>query len=218
MRFNLILLLVPFLISVARADFILSPGAGIATSGQSDEMSGGKPTLKNGGGFGILANMDWRIFSPLTIGVGLGYYSHSGETQYKNTEATANKLDTQMGQFNFEAGAKLRFINFKKFKIFVGGGFSAGNLALTFDEDDFEDTTGALTGFERSESKGYTGYYWDAGVEYIFSNTSGLRISLKEQHIKTKEFENLNNQQINLEFVNVNVQYMHYVNWDFFFK
>lgn len=214
-----VLFILSFLfIAQAKADFILSPGAGFSTAGKSDESLNGRDVLKTSSGVGLVANMDWIVFRPLTIGIGAGYYSHISEVQYQNDQAIANKLDATMGQLNFEVGAKLRFINFKRFKVFIGGGLSAGNLSLSFDQDDFEETTGGENGYEMRESKSYTGHYWDAGIEYIFSNTSGLRISVKDQTIKSKKFENLGDKELNLEFVNVNIQYMHYVNWDFFFK
>ena len=215
---KLFVLLIFLTIPIARADLILSPGAGIATGMESDQESSGKSILNTSSGIGLQANAEWIPFRALTLGFGLGYFSHSGKTQFQNSQATVNELDTRVAQLNFEAGAKLRLINLRRFKVFVGGGVTLGSLNMNFDKSDFEEKKGDEVGYVMNESQSYNGYYLDTGVEYIFSNTSGLRVSLKNQRIKTSEFENLNNKELNLSTTNLLVQYMHYVNWDLFFK
>lgn len=90
-------------------------------------------------------------------------------------------------------------------------------MSLQFDAKDFEKKVGNTNGFEDSESKSYSGHYFDAGVEYIFSNTSGLRVSGRRETISTEKYENLGSERLTLEYYTMAIQYMHYVNWDLFF-
>lgn len=201
------------------ADFIFTPGVfGTMPMDSDEKASSGKKVLDTNGGGGFLVNLDWIVFSPLTIGFGAGYSGRAGKVQYKNADATANDLNASVTQFNLEAGAKLRLINTKYFKVFVGGGAMLGSMIMTFDEEKFEAITGSDNGFEEGETKGYNGYYLDAGVEYILSNTGGLRFSAKKNSIDTGEYENLDNKALTLDYMSYSIQYMHYVNWDFFWK
>lgn len=203
----------------ASADFIFTPGATVTGPYQSaEENLAGKEVVDANTGAGLLVNLDWIVFSPLTIGIGLGYQARSATVQYKNFFATANDLDAAMIQLTAEAGAKLRFINLKRFKTFIGGGLTVGVVSFTFNENKFESITGSSNGFEESESQSYSGIYLDAGFEYIFSNSGGLRLSGKYVEMETQEFVNLDNQSLTIDYFSVALQYMHYVNWDFFWK
>jgi hypothetical protein len=205
-------------INSARADFILSPGAEVTSAWNSLEKSADQSLLKSNVGFGLLGNMEWRIFSPLSFGIGFGYSSRAGSANYQNSINQTTQLDTSIAQFNAEAGVKLRFINTKRIKVFVGGGLNLGSMMLVFDEDDYFFKNGTLNGFNRSESKGYNGHYFDAGIEYIINNKNALRLSAKHQEIKTKAFENLDNRSLSYKYTSVSIQYMHYVSWSFFVK
>lgn len=213
-----------FLISIlisfnAFADFILSPGVTLSSPFKSyEEDSTAKAILDADAGAGLLLNLDWIVFGPLTLGVGVGYQARSARVQYKNDIATANDLDVSMIGINAEVGTKIRIINFKRFKTFIGGGLTVGSKILTYDENDFEFKTGSRNGFVESESKSYNGIYLDAGFEYILSNKSGIRLSGKYTELETAKFDNLNNESLTIDSLAYSIQYMHYVNWDFFWK
>lgn len=219
MRSYLILILLSLsLTHSARADFILSPGAEVTSAWKSLEKSSDQHLLKGNLGFGLIGSMEWRIFSPLSFGIGLGYSSRAGSSNYQNNINQTTQLDTSIAQFNAEAGVKLRFINTKRIKVFIGGGLSLGSIMLTFDEDDYLFKNDTLNGLNRSESKGYNGHYFDAGVEYIINNKNALRFSAKHQEIKTKAFENIDNRSLSYKYTAFSIQYMHYVSWSFFVK
>lgn len=203
----------------ALADFIFSPGVDVTGPLKSyEEADNGKKTLDSNAGFGFVLNLDWIVFKPLTLGIGVGYHGSSGKTQFKNNFSSAYDLDTTLINLNIDAGAKLRIINLKKIKMFIGGGLTTGILGMTFDKDKFEDITGSTTGFEESESQSYSGMFVDAGFEYILSNKSGLRLTYRRVEIETQEFENLDKSSLNIDHYSIALQYMHYVNWDFFWK
>jgi len=200
------------------ADFILSPGVELTSTMKSEEKEGNSNLLKGDVGFGFVGSMEWRLISPLSFGIGLGYSSRTGHSLFQNQDVTLTDLQTTISQFNAEAGIKLRIINTRKVKLFIGGGISIGSMALTFDKDDFIDRTHSLIGFESGETKGYQGHYFDAGIEYIINNKNALRFSAKHQQIETDDFENLNNQSVSLSNTSFSIQYMHYVSWSFFVK
>ena len=179
------------------ADFIFTPGACLSVPFSSEEKNSSKSNIiEANAGIGLQANLDWIVFGPLTLGLGLGYQARSAEVQYQNAIATANDLSASMVQFSGDVGTKLRIINFRRFKMYLGAGLNIGSLSMSFDEKDFKTTTGSKDGFEESESRSYNGRYFDAGIEYIISNTGGLRISAKQTDIETAKFVNLNNERL----------------------
>lgn len=215
---TIIALFILSLTSLARADLILSPGGFLTLPATSDQKNFiHKDIADFSAGAGLMIGMEFIKLGPLTIGIGAAYSGRSGKTQFSNSQATVENLETSMTQISADAGAKFRFVNSKKFKIFAGGGLLAGSMVMQFDDKDFEKKVGSIIGFEESETKSYSGHYFDAGIEYIFSNTSGLRVSARRETIRTEKYENLGKERLDLEYYNIAIQYMHYVNWDLLF-
>jgi hypothetical protein len=210
----------------AKADFILSPGVGVTSSYESDATdTSGRRILKMNPGFGFDGSFEIPVFKYFSLTASLNYTSNSGKTQYNftdpdNTSISASVSDLDTSSFNLSGsiGARLRFINTKKLKIFLGGGFSSGILGLTYNKSEFEDRTGSLVGFEDMESQSLAGSYQEAGGEYILTNKSALRVFARLVQFETNEFKTLGNQKVSADYTQFLVQYMHYVDWTFFWR
>lgn len=214
----LILLLSLFpLISIA--DIILSPGAAVTSAYKSDELDdSGIRILKMQSSFGLEADFEVVILKILTLNIGGMYFAGSGESQYDFKSTTASGLDTTSVVVAGMIGPRLRFINFKRFKMFLGGGYLFGSQNLTYDEDEFEDITGNTTNFESNDSASFKGSYLEGGMEYVMTNVSALRLSGRQLKYETNEFRTLGQKQLSVSPFQVAVQYLHYINWGFFWK
>lgn len=196
----------------ARADFILSTGLAVGTPLDSNEKAAnGERVLDASAGGGLQLGAEWNILPFMSFVVTGGYRARTGEVQYQNETASVADLDATIWQLHVDTGARLRFINLKRFRTYVGGGLTVGYFGALFDEDDFEETVGNKTGFEESESKPYTGTYADAGIEYILNKKSALRLFGKYTKFKTGEFENLGKERLTLDYAVFGIQYMYYV-------
>jgi hypothetical protein len=182
-----------------------------------EEGANGKNVLKTNVGLGFVGNIDW-LFGPVSLGLGAGWSSRAAKTQYNFETNTADNLDANISQFFLDAGLRLRIINAQRFKWYVGGGYTVGSMAISYDEEKYKDITGTKDGLEKAETKGYSGLFLETGFEYIMSNTSGLRFSAKHQSFESNEYRTLGNKSVTSDYAIFGIQYMHYVNWDFFWK
>lgn len=210
----------------AKANFILSPGVGVTSSYESDATSSsGKRILEMNPGFGFDGSFEILVLKYFSLTASLNYTGNSGETQYNFTDpdntaisASVSDLDTTSFNLSGSIGARLRFINTKKLRIFLGGGLSSGILGLTYNQSEFEDRTGSQVGFEDTESQSLSGTYQEAGGEYILTNKSALRVFARLVQFETNEFKTLGNQKVTADYTQFLVQYMHYVDWKFFWR
>lgn len=214
-----IILLLIFLPLLSKADVILSPGAVVTSSYKSDEMdSSGVELLKVGSSFGLEADFEIVILKILTLNIGGMYFAGNGESQYDFKSTTASGLDTASVVVAGVVGPRLRFINFKRFKMFLGGGYLFGSQNLTYDKEEFETITGNTTNFESSDSASFKGHYLEGGMEYVMSNVSALRLTGRQLKYQSNEFRTLGAEQISVSPFQVAVQYLHYINWGLFWK
>lgn len=210
----------------ALADFIFSPGVIAPLPNEStNNNSAGDPWLKMDTGFGFLLDVEPILFGPVSLNFGVSYSASTAEANYfytnsKNASDTGSmkELSTSASNFQSVLGPRLRWINFKKFKSYIGGGILVGILGLTYDEDEYAFFNGSKIGFEESEVNSFNGYYTEAGFEYIMSNKSALRLSGRNHRYKTQKFETLGDKKISFNNFQAAIQYMHYVDFSFFWK
>jgi hypothetical protein len=198
----------------ARADFILSSGLGSGTDISSEQKLNGERVLNANSGGGLTLGIDWIAIPSVSFAITGGFQLRQGQVQYQNDEVSVNNLETAVSHFYLDEGIRWRFVNNQRFKVFAGGGLTFGYFSLVFDKDDFKKQTGgSTTGYEETEGKGQAGLYAETGVEYIFSNVSGVRLFAKYAKIHTGNFDNLADKDLTMENTNINLQYIHYVNF-----
>lgn len=76
---------------------ILSPGGFLtlpATSDKQNQLQ--KDVADFSAGAGLMLGMEFIKQGPLTIGIGAAYSGRSGETQFSNTQATVENLQTSI--------------------------------------------------------------------------------------------------------------------------
>lgn len=221
LRKSILLLLILFPWAFARADFIFAPGLQALSADQSEEENAiGKSHLNLGGGGGFLADLEF-LAGPLGLNIELGWTGHgNSKAQYNNTNTgvAANDLKASGTLLTGFVGPRLRIINLKRFKTFIGGGLLTGLLFITYDEKDFDKKVGNTDGFKDSESRSLSGHYLEAGFEAILTNKSAFRLAGKSISYETKSFETLGDNKLSFQQFSVAVQYMHYVDWSFFWK
>lgn len=216
-----------FLITTsAWADFIVAPGVVANSAFRSEEKdSHNQNVLKSNGGAGLEGNFELIFLKVLTLNMGAAYTAGSAKTQYNYTNASnpsqtaqVADLEAATNQISAFAGPRLRFISTKRLKVFGGGGVITGALNLTYNEDKFTEATGNKNGFKDHEALPFNGSYYEGGFEYILNNKGGLRFLVRNVTHKSKKYETLGNSRITSHYLQFGIQYIHYVNWKFFWR
>lgn len=199
------------------AQIFISPGVSLTLPHASDEKnSSGVELLKLRRSLGIDVDAEWMIWGPLSINISGLWRGGEATSQYFYTNpsnpldtATIEDLKTNASTLGGFAGGRLRFLDKKYFKIFIGGGLTTGILYLTYDQNEFEVDNGSMIGFKEKEDQNFHGHYIEGGIELFSTKGGALRILGRQSKQKTKKFETLNNRSINIANQQLSIQYMH---------
>ncbi|MFP5491465.1 MAG: outer membrane beta-barrel protein [Bacteriovoracia bacterium] len=212
----IIIFLLCFSPFIARADFIAGfglQGGSLVSENKNDDD---RPYLESPLG-GIRGEIELG-HSFISGFVSFDYSYGSGDAQYDYTDpddssesAQVEDLKVGTGLTRFILGARLRFINFKVFRMFVGGGYQQGFLSLTYDKDDFKERQDSTEGFEEFERQSLKGYFMEGGLEYIFSAESGIRLSVRRTITKTEKFVTLADERLKFDQISFGGTFIQYV-------
>lgn len=214
---RILLTLILFLPTVAKADFVASAGL-IGGRLESEETSSrDKPLLEVPTYVGFKGEAEFghpyfTIFGSFDLGTGKG----KTEYDYQNPsippdQAVVNGLDTRVFLSRLSAGLRLKLIKLKTFRMYVGGGLEYGIMNLVYDEDHFESRTDSSTGFQENEKQNFRGGFAQIGLEFIIDNNSGFRIQAQKDYFRTDEFETLDNETLKFEPTTFSVSFMQYI-------
>ena len=201
---------------LSHAGIIGTIGGSIIGGYQSDaKNAAGKNLLDATGTLGLTAEVEFPILGNfLTAHVGLLYSRMGAKTQYfdPKTAVTAVDQESQISNTDGFLGARVRFINFKHLKIFLGGGGVFGNAKLEHDAGHYREQNGGNlpTGFKEIEEVSKWGHYLETGVDFVFTKTSTLRFSGRLITTETERFETLNNKSVEGTYFATSIMYSHY--------
>ncbi|WPU64431.1 hypothetical protein [Peredibacter starrii] len=211
MKFFLCILLLLGAIS-ARADFVAGIGLEGSTSGESN-----RGEFRHNSLFGVRG--DFEIgFKYLTLHLSGAYSFGTADSDYQLTDpnnasntATAEGLETTLGLLRLGVGARLMLIRSQRFRFFAGGGGLYGALALMYDKDEYYWKTGSTNGLKSTEAQALKGSYLEAGMDFIFTKTVGMRLLYQKTFLQTDAFETLNNKELDLQTNYFSLNYIQYV-------
>lgn len=201
--------------------FFISPGVSLTQPHQTEELnSHGKELVDFKTGLGLELDLEAMIWGPLSLHVGGTWRGGEASAQY-NYSNPENPLDTAQLEdlkTNYSsiigmAGGRLRFINLKKIKSYVGGGITQGTLHLSFDENRFILNNGDKVGYLEKEDQSFKGYYMELGLEILSGEGGSLRISGRKAEMKSETFDALGKRPITTAPVQVSIQYSHPIKW-----
>lgn len=203
--------------TLARADFVASAGI-TGGSVESKEIStSGDPLLRIPTFIGFKGEAEFghpyvTLFGAFDIGTG----SARAEYNYQNPDlpsdqAQVSELKTSAVSSKISLGLRVKFIKFKTFRMYVGGGLNYGLINLTYDKEDFTAASGSSIGFEESERKNLRGGFGQLGMEFIIDTNSGFRLQAQREYLRTDEFETLNNKRLKFENMIYSISFMQYI-------
>lgn len=216
-----------FYVGQVRSEITFSPGAGLSLGFKSKEKDSGtnRPLLKVQPGFMLALDTQWQIISPLYFTFGGNYQIADAQAQYDYTDldspldkASISDLDASITQFSTYFGARLKLLNFERIKFHIGGGLIYGVLGVNYSQSDFESKNGSSLGYKGSDSAGHSGHYYDANVEYRWNKENGLGLFAKRVTNNYRKLETLGNNEISGTEYLVTIQYVHVVDFSFFWK
>ena len=203
----------------SRADIIFGPGGTLTSAHRSEERDvDGISVLKMRHAIGLELDTEIVIFKFLTLNIGGLYLAGSGRSQFNFQSTRVDALETSSLIIAGLTGPRLRFLNFTRFKMFIGGGYLFGSHNLAYSEEDYEDKMGNTTNFESNDSASFRGHYLETGMEYVMTNASALRLMGRRLKYETNKFRTLDDKELTMTQFQGVVQYLHYLNWDFFWK
>lgn len=202
--------------AAAQADFIASAGLQGGTLESDNSSSADKPLLRSPQ-FGFKGEIEFG--SPyITAFGGLDFGTGTGRIQYDFTNpddatdtATVNNLKAITNLYRLSGGLRIRLIKLKKFRLYVGGGLHVGMLNVTYDKDDFKSKNGSTTGFEDAERNNLNGGFGELGMEIIFTENSGLRLSAQRSSLKTDKYETIGNEELKFNYTSYALSYIEYI-------
>lgn len=204
--------------SNARAGFILAAGASF-NSGNSTEgkASNDKSLVNVDSGTGIILEGEIPFLAGFfSLTSSALFLDQDGVVQYNSSNSVfvpdvKTKASTIMGTI----GARVRFINFKKFKLFVGGGGMAGNVKMKFDQESFTSSGGVVAQFREEEIASSWGGYLEAGTEYIINNKAAVRAAVRLVDSKTKDYDRIAGKKLELDYAMFNLSVLYNFDWKF---
>lgn len=211
-----------FCLSEAQAGFVTGFGIGATTRYETEEKNlADKELIDFEGGVGLGMDFEFFISKPLSFNIGGNYRSNSTKTQYSYA-SRSNPLDTatvadllaSASTFAVSFGPRFRFLNFDRFKLFLGAGYAIAGLSLTYDEEDFEEkNAGSDIGYRENDFQRMNGFYYELGAEYIHSNVKAFRVMGRQTSYSTGKFETLANTRLNINHAQIVFQFLQYVNF-----
>lgn len=177
------------------------------------ETTNGKKVFDADGTLGYTAGIEYPMLKNfLTINANIFYGKWQGKSQYNdvNSGIQATDQESSLSLTTALLGARIRPINFKHWRIFVGGGGMFGTAKLRHDKANYEENHGtAPSSFKEVEKVNASGHYLEAGTEFIFSNVSGIRLTAQQVSMDTQKFKTLD-KSIRSNFFTGSIQYIHY--------
>lgn len=201
--------------------FFISPGVSLTQPHQTEELnSRGEELVSFKTGLGLELDVEVVIWGPLSFNIGgtwrggeaIAQYDYSNPDNPLDTAQVEN-LKTNYSTIIGMAGGRLRFINLKKIKSFVGAGVSQGTIHLSFDENRFILNNGDKVGYQEKEDQALTGHYMEIGLEILSGEGGSLRISGRKAKIVSEVFDSLGQRKISTNPVQVSIQYVHPIKW-----
>lgn len=215
MKATLVILLIFFSPGLL-ARFFVAPGLSLspATDGQQ-ETGTGKPYLGLRQGLGLELDLE-ALLGPFSLVLGGSLKGSSVRAQYVYVNPSNHLDSATVPDLNGNAttmlgflGARLRFINFERFKVYGGGGVLQGTMTLTYDEARFEAHTGSRVGLMGKEEQSLHGQYWEAGIEYFSRDAGALRFGARQSKLQSDRFETLREEALTFKTLQLTIQYVH---------
>lgn len=199
----------------AQAGVILNGGlSGITELKSEAENSAGKSLFDGDGTLGYNLGAELPVLNNfLSFNLNFLYGRMEGKSQYFERATNLQISDQKSYLSNTESmvGIKIRPVNFKYLKFFIGGGGILGNKKLRHDKDDYVERFGTLpSSFKEIEKKKSWGHYLEAGTEIGLSKNGGLRLGAQLLNQSTERFTTLNKKSINGSYAVYSLTYIHY--------
>jgi hypothetical protein len=201
--------------------FFISPGVSLTQPHQTEELnSRGEELVDFKTGLGLELDIEVIIWGPFSLNIGGTWRGGEATSQYDYSNpdnpldtAQMENLKTNYSSITGMGGGRLRFINLKKIKSYIGAGISQGTLHLSFDENRFILNNGDKVGYQEKEDQSFSGHYMELGLEILSGEGGSLRISGRKTEMKSKAFEALGRRKISTTPVQVSIQYVHPIKW-----
>lgn len=142
----------------------------------------------------------------LYISLSLNYLKSDGHSAYNYNDGTHTYTGTNiafnMDIFQAGLGVKLKLIDQYWIKPYVEAGGIFGYLQVKYGSMSVGSnitSTGTDAGLKRDDALFDFGYYGEAGVEFTFSETFGLKLGYRQTKNKTKPLETLAEEKVDYE-------------------
>lgn len=214
----IIALLIFFTTQNAQAGIVLAAGGAFSGGHDSEEKAiNEKELLVLDSSLGILLDAEIPFLGGFfSVNSSLFLSEQDGIGQYVTTNNTLiSDLKTKGSTVVGMVGGRLRLLNFKKFKLFIGGGGLAGSLNLEFDKKDFLSKGGIEANFREQERASSWGAYAEVGTEYIVNKKSAVRAGVRLMDVNTQSFKTMGSNRIDMDYALFTLSYMHYFDWKF---
>lgn len=216
MKVLILLGLLQFMIEECWAEFNLAPGAGLTLPHVSQQVDArGEDLISFDQGLGLALDVEYRL-GLFSLNIGALWRGSEAVTQYFYTNpkdpfdtAAAQDLKTNTTTLMGYFGPRLRLLDLKYYKIFLGAGLARGMLYLTFNEDQFVLSTGSKTGFREGEDRDLEGHYYEGGLDIQSRRGGALRFLVRHTDVKSMPFTTLSDRRIVLITTELTVQYVH---------
>lgn len=203
--------------SVANAGFIGSVGGAFSSGFESVDYkaTNDKSFLTLDGGAGLIFEGELPL-SFLSISASFSTADQKGKTEFvRSNGSIISELETEADSLLASASLRLRFINFKRFKLFIGGGPTFGTVKLQFDKTDFTNKGGPSSEYKEEESFGTYGGHFEIGSEWIVDKKQAVRGYVKLVDTKTGKVDAFGDKSISIDYAQFMLQYMYYFDWKF---
>lgn len=217
MKSTLILFLL-ILSSTAQAGFIVAAGASFNGGFESEEKaSNDKSILHLESDTGILLEGEIPFLGGFfSVNSSILLLQQDGTSQYVSANnVLVPDVETEATTTMGTIGGRFRFINFKKFKIFMGAGGIAGDVTMKFKKDSFVSNGGTEAQFRPEERASSWGAYLEAGTEYIIDNKNAVRVAIRLVDTKTDDYNRIASNRLDLDYAMLNVSYLFNLDWKF---
>ncbi len=199
----------------AHAGLILSIGpSGVSGIESKAENSAGKKFYDGDGTLGYNVGVEFPMLrNYLSFKIDFFYARMYGKSQYQDRVTGLQISDQKSFLSNTDGliGLKIRPVNMKYLKLFVGAGGVIGTMKLRHDKEDYEERFGTPpSNFKEIEKAQNWGHYFEAGTEIIFTKKSGIRLGGQLVNKSSERFATLNKKSINGSYANISLQYIHY--------
>lgn len=196
---------------------VLTGGGNVISNQTSDQKdSAGLPYLDMYAGWGLNFDAELPVSDYFLLNGSLGFSQSKGKVQYHHVadnlpDARATDLKTITSFVRAMGGPRIRLINFKFLKLFVGAGAMIGNMDLNFSKSDYRQKNAfSEVNFKDEENQGFWGTYVESGIDIIVSKKSAFRLGARYEDLQTARFDTLNKKFLDVNFLEFNVYYMHW--------